>query len=176
MVGYLGWDTTHKGFHLLPDIIRELKDMPILWLIFADQHPGALPSTWMQLRAMSGLGVHLVGRVDDVRRAYEQCDIVLCPSYRESFCRVAAEAMINGLPVVGSDLEPIRELLGDREAGLTFPPGDVLAAAKEIGLLASDPDLRASLGQAGRERAARFEPVDIACHMARLYRHDVASI
>ena len=44
------------------------------------------------------------GKLTDVRKAYAECHVVVCPSVRESFCRVAAEAMLNGLPVVGTDL------------------------------------------------------------------------
>ncbi len=41
--------------------------------------------------------------------------------------------MLNGIPVVASDIEPLRELLGDDEAGLLFPPGDAVAAAAARG-------------------------------------------
>jgi glycosyltransferase involved in cell wall biosynthesis len=66
--------------------------------------------------------------------------------------------MLNGLPVVGSDLPPIRELIGDDEAGLLVPPEDVDAAAKAIIRLVDDPELRARLGAHGAERAAAFTP------------------
>jgi glycosyltransferase involved in cell wall biosynthesis len=87
--------------------------------------------------------------------------VVVCPSVQESFCRVAAEAMLNGIPVVGSDLEPVRALLGDGDAGLLFPVGDVAAGAEAIVRLARDPGLRQRLGDQGRARAAVFggEPV-----------------
>ena len=72
----------------------------------------------------------------------------MCPSVLESFCRVAAEAMLNGIPVVGSDLAPIRALLGDDEAGLLFPVGDTHRAAEAIARLVADGG-RTALGAAG---------------------------
>ena len=129
------------------------------WLVFSHQTDDDLEPTWRRLRAMAADGrVSLEGKFPDVRTVYARCDIVVCPSVLESFCRVAAEAMLNGIPVVGSDLEPIRALLGDDEAGLLFPVGDTQRAAAAIARLVSDEGLRARLGEAGRRRAAPYDP------------------
>ena len=172
VVGYLGSDAGYKGFQLLPGIIEELADLPITLLVFADEHRGSDRSAWARLRALPADRVRVVGKINDVRQAFGRCDVVLCPSLSESFCRVAAEAMLNGLPVVGSDLGPVRDLLGPEDAGLLFPPGDDLAAAKAIRRLADDPRLRASLGRRGRERARSFDPVTVTARLAYLYGLD----
>jgi glycosyltransferase involved in cell wall biosynthesis len=91
------------------------------------------------------------------------------PSLRESFGRVVAEAMANGLPVVASDLEPIRDLLGDNAAGLLVPAGDVTAMSEAIGRLAGDPLLRDLLGREGRKRSSRFAPGPITWRLEQLY-------
>ena len=85
---------------------------------------------------------------------YARCDVVVCPSVLDSFCRVAAEAMLNGIPVAGSDLPPIRALLGDDEAGLLFPVGDTEAAAEAIARLVGDERLRVA-ARRGRAPACR---------------------
>ena len=87
----------------------------------------------------------------------------------ESFCRVAAEAMLNGIPVAGSDLPPIRALLGDDEAGLLFPVGDTERAAAAIARLVADDGLRARLGAAGRRRAAPYDPASVRRQLLALY-------
>ncbi len=74
--------------------------------------------------------------------------------FRESFCRVAAEAMLNGLPVAASDLEPLTDLVGSRRRRRLFPAGDVHAAAAALRRLAGDEHLRKSLGVV-RSRARR---------------------
>jgi len=51
------------------------------------------------------------GRTLDVSQAYGRADIVLCPSREESFGRIAAEAMMNSIPVVASDIPAYRELV-----------------------------------------------------------------
>lgn len=169
VVGYLGSDAAYKGFQFLPALIDAVGDLPVTWLVFADQHPSSDPEAWEKLRRLSPGRVSIVGKVADVRQAYARCDIVLCPSLQESFCRVAAEAMLNGLPVVASDLEPLRHLLGVDEAGLLFPPGDVHAAAAALGRLAADEPLRKRLGECGRERAGAYAPSAVGRRLAALY-------
>jgi glycosyltransferase involved in cell wall biosynthesis len=159
-VAYLGAPRDYKGFHLLPDLVERVGDrVPVRWLVFSRQTDDHLSGAWRRLRELEATGrVSIEGKVTDVSTAYARCDLVVCPSLRESFCRVAAEAMLNGVPVVGSDLEPVRALLGDRDAGLLFPPGDTDAAAEAIVRLAGDAGLRDRLGAEGRERAAAFGP------------------
>lgn len=170
---YLGAPRGYKGFAFVPDIVERTRDA-VDWLIFSNQTDEDLADAWDRLRAMAAASdahgrVEVVGKLIDVSEAYGRCDIVLCPSILESWCRVAAEAMLNGLPVVGSDLEPIRALLGDDEAGLLHPVGDIDAAVAAIERLAADPALRSRLGAAGRERAAAFAPAAICTQLLSLY-------
>jgi glycosyltransferase involved in cell wall biosynthesis len=171
-VAYLGAPRQYKGFHLLPDIIDAAgTSLPARWLVFSRQTDEDLHATWERLRAMARNGrVSIEGKFPDVRGVYAQCDVVVCPSVLDSFCRVAAEAMLNGIPVVGSDLPPIRELLGADEAGVIFPVGDTGAAAAAITRLVGDEDLRARLGAAGRRRAMAYDPATVRRQLLGLYR------
>jgi glycosyltransferase involved in cell wall biosynthesis len=127
-----------------------------------------MEDTWSVLRAESER-VEVNEKVADVRLAYRRLDIVFCPSRNESFCRVAAEAMMNGLPVVASDIEPLRALLGNDEAGILFPVDDVASASAALTRLVADPALRFRLGAVGRKRAHAFEPGAIADQLLDLY-------
>lgn len=160
-VAYLGAPRDYKGFQFLPELIERVGDQA-RWLVFSRQTDDHLSGTWDRLRQLEAGGrVSIEGKLTDVRAAYARSDVVVCPSLRESFCRVAAEAMLNGIPVVGSDLEPVRALLGDGEAGLLFPAGDTGAGAEAVARLSADAELRGRLGAEGRRRAAAFgaEPV-----------------
>ena len=138
--------------------------------MFSHQTDDDLDATWQRLREMADDGrVSLEGKFPDVRAVYARCDVVVCPSVLESFCRVAAEAMLNGIPVVGSDLAPIRALLGEDEAGLLFPVGDKQRAAEAIARLVADDGLRARLGAAGRRRAAPYNPASVRRQLLALY-------
>jgi glycosyltransferase involved in cell wall biosynthesis len=167
-VGYIGAPARYKGFHLLPALIEALRGERISWVIYSGPR-SAMPEVWAELERLAGPGLRLEEKVADVREAYSGLDIVVCPSLRESFGRVVAEAMLNGIPVVASDLPPLRDLLGSDEAGVLVAPGDVDAIADAVRLLASEPALRARLGWGGRLRAARYEPGVIARRMKELY-------
>jgi glycosyltransferase involved in cell wall biosynthesis len=62
----------------------------------------------------------------------------------------AMEYMAFGLPFVAFDLQETRALGG--EAASYAPAGDVAALGQALGDLLSDPERRASMGRAGRER------------------------
>lgn len=164
-VGYLGTPARYKGFHLLPDLVRLTRDSPVEWTVYAGPR-SLMPETFAQLEA---LGVHLPGKTLDVRKAYASCDIVIVPSLKESFGRVAAEAMVNRIPVVASCLPSLELLLGENEAGVLFPPGDSAAGAHAIARLAADPELRIRLGNEGRRRVTRFAPGPASSLLIELY-------
>ena len=174
-VGYLGLAALHKGFDLLAPIIRELgrDDIGIdLYVAPPAPHtPVPLRRPWEELNELSvDLDITLPGRVLDVRRAFANCDLVLCPSRNESFGRIAAEAMMNGLPVVASDIPAYRVLVGETGAGILFPLDDASAAAAAICRLADDPDLRHTMGQRGREHVQRYTPQRIVPQLETHYR------
>jgi glycosyltransferase involved in cell wall biosynthesis len=73
------------------------------------------------------------------------------PSLHEGFGLTLLEAMALGVPVVAVDSPGAREVCGD--AALLVAPEGLRGA---IARVAEDGDLRAQLGHAGRERAARY--------------------
>lgn len=171
-IGYVGSAESRKGFHLLPEIIGGLGDVDVRWMLFTNERSRERDlqgDIWARLHAFGRERVAVVGKLEDARQVYASCDIVFCPSFKESFCRVAAEGMMNGIPVVASDIEPLRDLLGDAEAGLLFPPGDVDAAVQALRRLATDPALRRRLGSQGALRANAFAPDRVVAALAALY-------
>jgi glycosyltransferase involved in cell wall biosynthesis len=167
-VAYLGTPAHYKGFHLLPSLIRSVTQDDVHWVVFAGPE-SLMPEVWQQLHTLPKNRVEMPGKVRDVREAYAQCNIVICPSLHESFGRVVAEAMANGIPVVASDLPPLRRLLGDGEAGILVPPGEVQPIAAAIRQLAGDPAQRERMGRVGRLLVERYEPGPVAALMAQMY-------
>lgn len=169
-VGVLGGASHRKGFDLIPDTIESLDDDRVEWHLFVSSavEPGMEP-TWQRLRALQAKNVHFHNKVFDVASVYGQLDIVFCPSRNESFCRVAAEAMINGIPVVGSDIEPLRDLLGEEKAGIIFSNDDPTEAAAALRRLIGDSGLRSQMGIEGKRRSEPFQPAAIADQLLDLY-------
>ena len=176
-VGFIGTAEERKGWPIMPEVVDSLSDLDIHWMFYTNEYSRdrvKQQPVWARLRSLSSDRVTFAGKVEDIREAYAQVDVVVCPSTKESFCRVAAEAMINGIPVVASDLEPLQELVGNANAGLLFPTGDVQAAADAIRRLAVDSDLRHRLGRNGVRRASVFSPTEVVNSLSALYGLEAA--
>jgi glycosyltransferase involved in cell wall biosynthesis len=104
---------------------------------------------------------------------YHQIDALALPSltrpnWKEQFGRVLVEAMMSGVPVVGSDSGAIPDVIGD--SGLIVPEGDAAALATALRRLRDEPGLHDALGAQGRDRAlAAFTHERVAAHTAAFY-------
>ncbi|MFM9615884.1 glycosyl transferase family 1 [Streptomyces sp. V2] len=85
-------------------------------------------------------------------------EVACVPSLYEGFSLPAAEAMATGTPLLATTGGAIPEVAGpDGESCVAVPPGDAGALAAGLSRLLGDPELRARLGAAGRERVlSRF--------------------
>jgi glycosyltransferase involved in cell wall biosynthesis len=91
------------------------------------------------------------------------------PNWQEQFGRVLIEAMVSGVPVVGSDSGEIPNVIGD--AGLVFPEGDLEALRMHLHNLEGDTNLWAELSRRGRERVlARYTQAQIAAETVSVYQ------
>jgi colanic acid/amylovoran biosynthesis glycosyltransferase len=107
--------------------------------------------------------VHFLGALDgaQVARALCEADLFLCPSIvdsdglEEGVPVAVMEAMAAGLPIVGSCLDGIAELVADGVTGFLTPPRDVGAIATRLEELIAHPALLVDMGERGRERVRR---------------------
>jgi phosphatidylinositol alpha-mannosyltransferase len=80
---------------------------------------------------------------------------------------VLAEALSAGAPIVASDLDAFRRVLGD--AALFAPPGDPAALAARLDAMLADPVRRMEFGLAGAARALTFDWSVVADQVLRVY-------
>jgi glycogen synthase len=91
---------------------------------------------------------------DSLPALYSHADIFLFTSiWQEPFGRVLVEAMASGTAVVGTTAGGAAEILQEGVNGLTFPPGDAGALARQIARLAESPALRKQLASAAKHTA-----------------------
>ena len=93
---------------------------------------------------------------DELLGLYARASVVACPSHREGFGVVCAEAMAHGRPVVAGAVGGLLDLVVDGETGLLVPPRDAAALRAALERLLADGALRRRLGAAGRDRARRI--------------------
>jgi glycosyltransferase involved in cell wall biosynthesis len=90
---------------------------------------------------------------DQVRARLEQADIFILPSYLEGQPLAIIEAMAAGVPVVGTTIGAVPDLIRDGVEGRVVEPGDVEQLASALAELIGDPALRTRMAAAARRRA-----------------------
>lgn len=100
---------------------------------------------------------------------YQRASIFVLPSRSESFGIANLEAMASGLPVISTRTGAIPEYIVSEVHGLLIEPGDAEALARALRRLIEDPALRARLGAAAREQAARYDWSVVARDLERVY-------
>ena len=106
-------------------------------------------------RKAAPAGTRFMGRLDGeaLSTVFASSDLFIFPSTTDTFGNVLLEAMASGVPVIGADVGPTRELLAGG-GGVLFPPGDSAALAETIRELAGDRQKRQALATAGIASAA----------------------
>lgn len=101
-----------------------------------------------------GIGnrVILTGYRSDIPRLLKAFDIFCLPSFSEGLPVSILEAMAAKVPVVGSNVEGIKEVISSGNTGLLFPVNDHVLLAGEIERFINDAELRLRL----QERAFDF--------------------
>lgn len=121
-----------------------------LRFVIAGEGPGrAALEADIDARGLNDL-VHLAGRIDDVPALFAAADVFVSTSLWEGLPLVVLEAMASGLPVVGNDIDGLRDLVRDGQSGRLVTPGRAELTAAAIGQLLADGDLRRQLGREGR--------------------------
>ena len=96
--------------------------------------------------------VHFLGWRDDVQQVLAALDVFLMPSLWEGFGLVLIEAMSKRIPVIGTRVSAIPEIVQDGESGLLVPPRDRAALAAAMQILLQDRALRRYMGLLGEDR------------------------
>jgi glycosyltransferase involved in cell wall biosynthesis len=156
---------------------RVPRELPVQFHVYGDDPGDDYSRSLHALADELGLGARLVWRgfVADPVAIMGEIDILCHVTEVESFGRVAIEAMAAGRPVVGVRGGGLAEIIEQDATGLLAPPDDAEGIAAAISRLAADPALAASLGAAGRRRAAEHYSLEAcASGVARTYEHVLA--
>jgi D-inositol-3-phosphate glycosyltransferase len=100
---------------------------------------------------------------------YSAADILIMPSYYESFGMVALEAMACGTPVIASQVGGLAFLVQDGITGFVVPGGDPCVLAKALTKLIQQPELRMRLGKQAAEYASWYSWDKISTRIRGVY-------
>ena len=153
---YVGRFNRDKGVLDLASAFAALaKGDPSAHLLLVGPDEGGMRTELQRLLAAHADRVHWSDYTEQPEAHMAAADAFCLPSYREGFGQVAVEASATGLPVIASRIYGVTDAVADGETGLLHVPGDVEGLRKHMQTLLTQPDLRRSLGNAGRSRALR---------------------
>jgi glycosyltransferase involved in cell wall biosynthesis len=148
-------DVTMKGLRYLLEALAKLRTERHVELVVIGRLKEGGPSA----RIIDELGlrdvVTFVTGVPEQRiiELYSEAQVAVVPSLYEGFSLPAIEAMSCGVPLVATTGGALPEVVGaDNDTALLVPPGDSDALAARITTALDDPELRARIGAAGRQR------------------------
>lgn len=176
-VGFVGRiDEPRKGLAVLLEAFQRLR-RPHLRLLVAG--PGDASDIAKDLPARVRQRIHFLGQVSEVdkARAFASVDVFAAPNTGgESFGIILLEAMAARTPIVASNLDAFRHVLGGRSpVGRLVPVGDPEALATAIDALLDDPAVAARQVEAGWNRVQDFDWSRIAADVVQVYETVTAS-
>ncbi len=156
-VGVVGRISRFKGQHLLVEAVGLLKreGIPVRGLIAGHVMETAEMSALQTMVKEAGLEDDLLflGFQDDPARLIQCLDALVLTTAKETFGLVLVEAMLLGVPVIGSDAGGVPEIIDHGRTGLLFESGSAAGLADAMRQLATDPASRLRIAAAGKQKA-----------------------
>lgn len=168
-----------KGFDILIRALSQLtvEDEVVLWIAGGDERSAPersrLEAVAREVRCAER--VRFLGAVPHelLSTYYNAADVVVVPSFYESFGLVALEAMASGVPVVASRVGGLVATVSDGRTGYLVPWRCPEPFAEKVDLLLRNEPLRRALGEAGRTSMERFAWESVAERLEDLYRESI---
>lgn len=168
IVLFVGGDWSRKGLEVVIRAVGEVRrdGVPLtLWVLGRGDE-----RAFTELAAGCGAAdaIRFFGRREDTERFYAAADIFVIPSSYETFSLVAYEAAAAGLPVVGTRVSGVAELILEGGGGILVAP-ELEPLADALRRLSRDSEERRRLGALARRWAERFAWDDSVTTMLRIY-------
>jgi glycosyltransferase involved in cell wall biosynthesis len=160
---YAGALQRWQGVHVLLKALARLVDEPVQLVVCAARSKRARKGL-EKLAAKLGVAARVHWKIslpkDELAAWVQHAELTVAPltecsrNVEQGCCPLKIlESMMAGTPVVASDLPAVRELVEDERHGVLVPPDRPAELARAIRVLAGDPERRARVGAAARERA-----------------------
>jgi glycosyltransferase involved in cell wall biosynthesis len=117
--------------------------------------------------------VHILGPREDVATLYQSADFFVLPSITEGLSNALLEAMACGLPVVGSRVPGIIDIVEEGHQGFLFDPQNVSEIEQALYLTLNNSNLLKSLSSSCIETARKYSIDATVDQTLQLYREKV---
>lgn len=170
-------DSPLKGIATLLESLAKLRtERDVTLTLVTKPTPGGVTEKLVDTLGIGDIVSFVNGlSVEDLAATMGSAEIVCVPSLYEGFSLPTLEAMACGTPLVVSNGGAIPEVVG--EPGLCadiVPAGDAEALTTALRDLLDDPERRARMGRAARERArTEFSWEAVARATAKVYEHAI---
>jgi glycosyltransferase involved in cell wall biosynthesis len=172
VVTFSGRLVERKGAEILLEawsrLMRDHQDIVLLIL-----GGGPLEKKLKQQSRILGIEacVKFCGFVNNIRDYLAVTDVFVCPSFQEGFPNSVLESMACGLPVIGTKIGGVVDVIKDGENGLLVDAGDIDQLANAMKKLLSDGEYALALGENALKTITRHYDLNmISSKYVELYR------
>jgi glycogen(starch) synthase len=160
IVLFVGPDSPYKGRAVAIDAFRRLPAGAATLVLVGSETP-------VNVSGVVNLG-YLRGPA--MLEQYRKATVALAPAVWPEPCpTVVLEAMAYGLPVIGSRIGGIPDLIEDGLSGLLVPPNDLARLAESMQVMLTDRELRDKLGADARRRSLQFDTEVVVPRILEVY-------
>jgi len=151
---FVGRLTKEKGVFFLLSVFRDIVDAARnVRLLIVGTGPEELSARRICTDLHIDDKVYFLGRVNNksMPTVYEKADMLVLPTLTsEPFGNVLLEAMASGIPVIGSAIGGMRDIIVDGENGFKFVPGNAAQLKTRMLTLLRNENLRMNMGWKAR--------------------------
>lgn len=167
VIGYVGRLSEVKGCNILIQAVKQLTIKYKLIIVGDGEDKEKLENLTKNLDLKDN--IKFLGAIAEVETIYPVFDIVVIPSISEAFSLVTIEAQISGVPIIGSNIPALSEIITDEDNGLLFTVNDVDILAKKIEYLFHNQELRKKIIKNGKEKAKQYNYQNFVNNLNRIY-------
>ena len=148
---------------MFPDQDARERDGMVIELVGPERYPGAIRSASdliqrYQLEKEVIIGLPVVGA--DKEATFARADFFVCPSHHEGLPLTIIEAMASGLPIVGTNVGGIPDLVTHGLNGLLVEREQPGQLAESLRQLSGDEAMRIRMGEQGYSRACQNHDIE----------------
>jgi glycosyltransferase involved in cell wall biosynthesis len=133
VLGFVGRLTPDKGLNVLAEARKILAEWDVQYnLVIIGTQDDATKEDALSKIDRYGTKAIRIGWIEDVSPYYQLFDYLVFPTFREGLSGVVLEALASGVPVIGTNVTGVKDLVVDSINGVLVAPKDSVALAKAV--------------------------------------------